>query len=77
MVSPAPCIDGLVEHDFAIPSERWFSNLSTKGNTGSASIYIMLEELMASGRAERGQRILCIVPESSRMLFGFIYLTVV
>ena len=32
---------------------------------------------MASGRVERGQRILCIVPESSRMLFGFIYFTVV
>ena len=69
--------DGLVELDFAIPWEKWFSNLSTKGNTGSAAIYIMLEELMSSGRAERGQRILCIVPESSRMVFGFVHFTVV
>lgn len=69
--------DGLVEHGFPIPWERWFSNLSTKGNTGSAAIYIMLEELMSSGKVERGQRILCIVPESSRMLFAFVHFTAV
>ena len=27
---------------FSIPQERWFTNLTSKGNTGSASIYIML-----------------------------------
>jgi 3-oxoacyl-[acyl-carrier-protein] synthase-3 len=69
--------DGLVESGFAIPWDRWFTNLSTKGNTGSAAFYIMLEELMSSGRARPGQRILGVVPESSRMLFGFVHLTVV
>ncbi len=69
--------DGLAESGFAIPWERWFTNLATKGNTGSAAIYIMLEELMASGRVRPGQRILGIVPESSRMLFGFLHFTVV
>jgi 3-oxoacyl-[acyl-carrier-protein] synthase-3 len=34
---------------FAIPRERWFSNLAQKGNTGSASPYIMLDELFRSG----------------------------
>ena len=63
--------------DFEIPFERWFTNLTSKGNTGAASIYIMLEELVASGRAQPGERILCMVPESSRMMFGFIHLTVV
>ena len=33
----------------AISEEKWFSNLTSKGNTGAASIYIMLEELMYSG----------------------------
>ena len=33
----------------SFPQERWFSNLTTKGNTGSASVYIMLEELFHSG----------------------------
>jgi 3-oxoacyl-[acyl-carrier-protein] synthase III len=69
--------DGLVELEFEIPWERWFTNLSSKGNTGSAAIYIMLEELMSSGKTQPGERILCIVPESSRMLFGFVHLTVV
>ncbi|MEN8180364.1 MAG: beta-ketoacyl-ACP synthase III, partial [Pseudomonadota bacterium] len=33
----------LLEMDFMIPKERWFTNLETKGNTGAASIYIMLD----------------------------------
>mgnify|MGYP001116481892 CR=1 FL=1 len=69
--------DGLAESGFTIPRERWFTNLSTKGNTGSAAFYIMLEELMASGRVRRGDRILGLVPESSRMLFAFLHFTVV
>jgi 3-oxoacyl-[acyl-carrier-protein] synthase-3 len=68
--------DGLAEIGFEIPSERWFSNLTTKGNTGSAAIYIMLEEFIST-KAKSGDRVLCIVPESSRMLFGLIHLTVV
>lgn len=66
----------LVKAGFEIPYERWFTNLTTKGNTGSASIYIMLEELFASGRLKAGQRILCYVPESSRFSTGFMHLTV-
>ena len=59
-----------------IPSERWFTNLSTKGNTGSASIYIMLSDLFNSGDLKRGQRILCYIPESGRFSTAFISLTV-
>ena len=36
---------GMLEAGCDIPQERWFTNLPSKGNTGSASIYIMLEEL--------------------------------
>jgi 3-oxoacyl-[acyl-carrier-protein] synthase III len=72
-----PLHKALVELGFEVPAERWFTNLETKGNTGAASIYIILEELMSSGRLEPGQRILCMVPESSRMLFGFMHFTVV
>ena len=60
-----------------ISEEKWFSNLSSKGNTGSASIYIMLEELAYSGRLEPGQRILCMVPESGRFITSFMSLEVV
>jgi 3-oxoacyl-[acyl-carrier-protein] synthase III len=62
---------------FEIPPERWFTNLATKGNVGSASIFVLLEELLYSGRLEPGQRIFCIVPESGRFLFGYMLLTVV
>ena len=60
-----------------IPLERWFSNLYTKGNIGSASIYVQLEELLYSGRLEPGQRIFCLVPESGRFAFGYMLLKVV
>lgn len=60
-----------------IPYEKWFSNLSTKGNTGSASIYIILEELFHSGRLKKGERLLCYIPESGRFSTAFMHFTVV
>ncbi|MAJ50120.1 MAG: hypothetical protein CMB82_00685 [Flammeovirgaceae bacterium] len=60
-----------------IADEKWFTNLSTKGNTGAASIFIMLEELMYSGKLKKGDTILCMVPESGRFITSFMKLTVV
>lgn len=60
-----------------IPEEKWFTNLYTKGNTGTASIFIMLEELFNSGKLAKGEKILCHVPESGRALNGFMLLEVV
>jgi len=62
---------------FEIPEDRWFSNLKTKGNTGSASIYIILEELFHSERLQPGQRLLLLVPESGRFTISYAMLTVV
>jgi 3-oxoacyl-[acyl-carrier-protein] synthase-3 len=59
-----------------IPQERWFTTLHDSGNVGSASIWIMLEGLLKSGRLHPGQKVLCIVPESGRALVGFMMLTV-
>jgi 3-oxoacyl-[acyl-carrier-protein] synthase-3 len=61
---------------FGIPYERWFTNLTETGNTGSAAIYIILAELLESGRLERGQRLLCFIPESGRFSHCFMQLTV-
>lgn len=72
-----PTFDVLAELGFAVPFERWFTNLETKGNTGAASIYIMLEELCSSGRLGRGDRLLCAIPESARFTFAYMHLTVV
>ncbi|MGI9055711.1 MAG: 3-oxoacyl-[acyl-carrier-protein] synthase III C-terminal domain-containing protein [Pyrinomonadaceae bacterium] len=60
-----------------IPEDRWFTNLYTKGNTGAASIFIMLEELFNSDKLKIGQKILCMVPESGRFVVSFMWLTVV
>jgi 3-oxoacyl-[acyl-carrier-protein] synthase-3 len=57
-----------------VPEEKWFSVLREKGNVGSASIWLMLDGLMKSGKVERGQKILCVVPESGRALVGFMVL---
>jgi 3-oxoacyl-[acyl-carrier-protein] synthase-3 len=64
-------------HGLGIPEERWFSNLTTKGNTGSASIYIILEELFKSGKLKKGDRLLCFVPESGRFSISYMHFTVV
>lgn len=63
--------------NFEIPYEKWFTNLASKGNTGSASIYIILEELFRSGNLKLGQKLLCYVPESGRFSTGFMHLSVV
>lgn len=72
-----PMIDCMHAAGFTIPQDKWFTNLHSKGNTGSASIYIMLDELFRSGQLRDGQRILCFVPESGRFTGAFMHLTVV
>lgn len=62
---------------FPIPYEKWFTNLAEKGNTGSASIYIMIDELYESGKLKKGDRILGFIPESARFSVGYMHLTVV
>jgi 3-oxoacyl-[acyl-carrier-protein] synthase III len=69
--------DRMAKVGFPIPYERWFTNLSKKGNTGSASIYIILEELFHSGRLTRGDTLLCLIPESGRFSAAYMLLTVV
>jgi 3-oxoacyl-[acyl-carrier-protein] synthase-3 len=60
-----------------IPLEKWFYNLTRVGNVGSASAYLMLEELFTSGRLKPGEHILVMVPESARVTYAYLYLTVV
>ncbi len=67
----------LEKTDAMIPQQKWFSNLPTVGNVGSASIWIMLEEFLRSGRLKRGEKVLCVVPESGRALVGFMMLEAV
>ena len=68
---------GLKRIGFDIPQERWFSNLKQVGNVGSASPYLMLEELVRSDRLKDGDRVLCFVPESGRFSAAYMLLTAV
>ena len=67
----------LAEIGLPIARERWFTNLTTKGNTGSASPFIMLDELFHSGRIQKGHKLLMFVPESGRFSSGFIFMEAV
>lgn len=60
-----------------IPEEKWFTTLRDSGNVGAASIWIMLDALLADGRVRPGDRILCVVPESGRAMIGFMMLEAV
>jgi 3-oxoacyl-[acyl-carrier-protein] synthase-3 len=60
-----------------IAPEKWFTNLKTKGNTGSASIYIAMEEALNEGRFKPGDRVLTMVPESGRFSVSFALYTCV
>ncbi len=66
----------LAEKGIEIPMEKWFMNLKTVGNVGSASIYLMLDELLNSGKLKSGDKILLSVPESGRFSYTYAFLTV-
>ena len=72
-----PVADCMAAGDFIVPQEKWFTNLHTKGNTGSASIFIMVDELFKSGRLAAGNRLLCFIPESGRFTGSLMHLTAV
>lgn len=68
----APVVDELMQKaGLAIPRERWYSNLVTRGNTGAASIFIMLDEFLRTHDVEAGEKILCFIPESGRFTVAF------
>ena len=72
-----PVVDCLAAVGLPIPRERWFGNLTSKGNTGAASPYIMLDELFRSGRIRPGHKLLMFVPESGRFSSGFVFMEAV
>jgi 3-oxoacyl-[acyl-carrier-protein] synthase-3 len=59
-----------------IPYDKWRTNLDTIGNIGAGSIYLMIDELFHSGKLKKGEKILLLVPESSRFSYVYGLLTV-
>jgi 3-oxoacyl-[acyl-carrier-protein] synthase-3 len=68
--------DRLLEKGLGIPYDKWRANLSTVGNVGAASIYLMVDELFREGKLEKGQKLLLLVPESARFSYMYGVLTV-
>ncbi|WP_341677156.1 iron-containing redox enzyme family protein [Niveibacterium sp. SC-1] len=72
-----PVVDELMQKaGLAIPRERWYSNLKWRGNTGAASIFIMLAEFLDTHAVKPGERIFCYVPESGRFTTAYFLLEV-
>ena len=55
----------------------YWTNLRTAGNTGAASIFIMLDEYMRTKPVKAGDRLLLFVPESGQFNYVLISLTVI
>ena len=68
--------DIMEQYGEGIPYEKWFLNLSTMGNVGAASAYLMVHELYHSGKLKKGEKILLLVPESGRFSYMYAMLTV-
>jgi len=71
-----PVVEGLMEKArLAIPRERWYSNLAWRGNTGAASILVMLAEFLETRAVRPGERIFCYIPESGRFMAAYMCFT--
>ena len=68
--------EALKNEGVEVPMDKWFMNLKYVGNVGSASIYLMLEELMNTNKLKKGDKVLLSVPESGRFSYSYAYLTV-
>ena len=66
----------LIENETGITYDKWFVNLTTLGNVGAASVYLMVDELFHSGKLKIGDKILLLVPESARFSYMYSLLTV-
>lgn len=69
--------DLLNKLDIMIPEEKWFSNLENRGNMGAASIFTMLDDLLAEKDVKPGEEVLLFIPESGRFSCGFVLLEAV
>lgn len=70
-----PVVEDLMEKaGLVIPRERWFSNLAWRGNTGAASILIMLAEFLETREVKPGEQIFCYIPESGRFMAAYMLL---
>lgn len=63
--------DLMAKAELSIPRERWWSNLAWRGNTGAASILVMLAEFLHTRALKPGEQVFCYVPESGRFMAAY------
>lgn len=68
--------DQLQKNGTPIPYDKWVINLYSLGNVGAGSVYFMVDEVFKSKDLKLGQKILLLVPESSRFSYMYALLTV-
>lgn len=67
-----PVVDELMRKaELAIEPARWWNNLATRGNTGAASLFVMLSEFVRTRALAAGEQIFCFVPESGRFSVAY------
>lgn len=69
--------DEITARGIAMTKEKWFTNLTSVGNIGSAAIYVALDELIRTKEIKQGQKILLLVPESGRFSYGSVLVTII
>jgi len=69
--------DQLEKNGTGIAHDKWVLNLSSLGNVGAASVYFMVDEVFKKKDLKAGQKVLLLVPESSRFSYMYALLTVV
>ena len=67
-------LDVLTELGQGTPVDYW-TNLETAGNTGAASIFIMLDQYTRHHSPDHGDKVLLFIPESGQFNFVVISLT--
>jgi surface polysaccharide O-acyltransferase-like enzyme len=58
-----------------IPEKKWLTNLYIRGNTGGASIYLILKEFFNSDKLQPGHKIFCFLQKSCRFTTAYMRLT--
>lgn len=64
------------QRDIDLPTSKWYTNLPTIGNVGSASPFAGLDEFIKTRELKKGNTIMLLVPESGRFSYGVVFLTV-
>jgi 3-oxoacyl-[acyl-carrier-protein] synthase-3 len=59
-----------------IGDEHWFINLPRIGNVAAVSALAMVDDIFHSGKLQKGQHLLMMIPESARFSYGYAFLTV-